>query len=362
MDSRIKVGIAGFGRSGYGIHARHLRTDPRFEIAAVADELEERRGDAVSEFGCRVYRSAGDMIAAGGFDLLVNATPSRLHAATSIAGLRAGFHVLGEKPSAATVDEFDAITDAAEKAGRMFLPFQNSRFYPYFRKICEVVSSGRLGKIICIRSNWSQYGRRWDWQTRQDQCAGNLFNTGPHPVDQAIVLFGDGMPQVFCRMASYHFDFGGDADNFCALTLYGEDAPTIEIQISSFQAYAQGDQYNIQGTLGGLAGGPSGLRWKYFDPARAPKHTLWRPWSDGRRYCSETLRWQEETWSFPDTGSNADGFAELCAAVYDNVYDVLVNGAPRIITLDQVRRQIYVMEEAHRQNPLPRIEIGQIPN
>ena len=159
-------------------------------------------------------------------------------------------------------------------------------------------------------------------------------------------------------MAAYHFDFGGDANNFCALTLYGDGAPTIEIQVSSFQAYPQGEQYNIQGTLGGLTGGPSGLRWKYFDPARAPKHTLWKPWSDRRQYCSETLNWQEETWSFPDPSSNANGFTDLSAGVYDNIYDILVNGAQRIITLDQVRRQIYVMEEAHRQNPLPRIELN----
>ena len=75
-------------------------------------------------------------------------------------------------------------------------------------------------------------------------------------------------------------------------------------------------------------------------------------------YCSETLNWQEETWSFPDPSSNANGFTDLSAGVYDNIYDILVNGAQRIITLNQVRRQIYVMEEAHRQNPLPRIELN----
>ena len=358
MNRKVKTAIAGFGRSGCDIHARYLKTDPRFEVVAVADELDERREDAVKAVGCKTFHNAKELIAAGGFELLVNATPSRFHVETSLAGLQAGFHVLSEKPSATTVAEFDAITAAAEKADKLFFPFQNSRFYPYFRKIREVIASGVLGRIICIRSNWSGYGRRWDWQTRQDQCAGNLFNTGPHPVDQAIVLFGDATPQVFCRMAAYHFDFGGDANNFCALTLYGDGAPTIEIQVSSFQAYPQGEQYNIQGTLGGLTGGPSGLRWKYFDPARAPKHTLWKPWSDRRQYCSETLNWQEETWSFPDPSSNANGFTDLSAGVYDNIYDILVNGAQRIITLDQVRRQIYVMEEAHRQNPLPRTELN----
>lgn len=161
-----------------------------------------------------------------------------------------------KRPSATTLAEFDRITAAAEEHGVLFFPFQNSRFYPYFRKIREVIASGVLGEIICIRSNWSGFARRWDWQTLQRECAGNLLNTGPHPVDQAVVLFGDAYPEVFCRMAAYHFDFGGDADNFCALTLYGKGRPTIEVQVSSFLAYPQGEQYNIRAPAAGFPAAP----------------------------------------------------------------------------------------------------------
>jgi hypothetical protein len=123
-------------------------------------------------------------------------------------------------------------------------------------------------------------------------------------------------------------------------------------QISSFQAYPQGEMYNIQAEYGGLTGGPKGLKWKYFDPAKAPKQEFWKPWSQDRRYCHEELDWIEEEWTFENNESNSNGFKGLSAAIYDNYYNVIVNGAPREITLDQVRRQVYVMEEAHRQNPL----------
>ena len=115
MNRKVKTAIAGFGRSGCDIHARYLKTDPRFEVVAVADELDDRREDAVKAFGCKTFHNAKELIAAGGFELLVNATPSRFHVETSLAGLQAGFHVLSEKPSATTVAEFDAITAAAEK-------------------------------------------------------------------------------------------------------------------------------------------------------------------------------------------------------------------------------------------------------
>lgn len=355
MSKIIRVGIAGFGRSGYGIHARCLKekTD-KFKIVAVADELEERRKDAVEEFGAEVYTNYQEMLDKADFDLFINATPSRFHVEASLAGLAKGHHLISEKPSATTVEDFDRIVAAAKAANVTFYPFQNSRFYPFFIKMQEIINSGVLGKIVYIRSNWSGFARRWDWQTLQKECAGNLLNTGPHPVDQAVVLFGDEYPNVFARFHAEHEDLPGDAENVAMVTLYGQDRPTIEVVINSLQAYPQGEMYNICGTRGGLTGGPSGLKWKYFLKEDAPKQELWQPWSKNRTYCSEQLPWHEETWTYTDNNSNATGFVYMVNSLYNNVYDVLVNGAEPVIKHDQVRRQVYVMEEAHKQNPLPR--------
>lgn len=354
MDKLIKVGIAGFGRSGYGIHANYLKHDQaRFKVVAVADADPERRADAVREFGAAVYGDYQEMLAQADFDLFVNATPSRFHVEASQAALTAGRHVLAEKPSAFTVADFNQLLKTARKARKVFYPFQNSRFYPFFIKMREVIASGVLGEIISIRTNWSGFSRRWDWQTLQREGAGNLWNTGPHPVDQAIVLFGEGKPKVFCRMHADHYPFEGDANNFCALTLYGAGHPTIEIVLSSFQAYPQGEMYNVSGTRGGLTGGPSGLKWKYYRPEEAPAHEFWRPWSDHRQYCTEPLPWHEESWAETSNDSNATGFVEIVATLYGDLYEVLVNGKKPEIKHEQVRRQIAVMVEAHRQNPLP---------
>ena len=353
---KIKVGIAGFGRSGCEIHGAFFKEDDRFKVVAVSDALADRRADAQRDFGCAVYGDYNELIAAGGFDLLVNATPSRFHVDCSIKGLEAGFHVLSEKPSAPTVADFDRIIATAKKSGKMFFPFQNSRFAPSFVKLCEVISSGVLGEIVCIRTNWSGFARRWDWQNFRYNLGGNLFNTGPHPLDQAIVLFGEKQPKVFCRMLSRH-PFGGDAENFCTMILYGE-GPVIELEISSFLAYPEGERYNVQGTRGGLTGGVSGLKWRWFDPETAPKHEMWRPWSDHRAYCSEKLEWHEASWSPDDDKSNDKEYKPskpgivLTRCVYSNLLDVLQGKAERIITLDQVRRQVAVLEEAHAQNEL----------
>ena len=87
MSDEIRVGLAGYGRSGRDIHADFLKNDSQFKIVAVADALPERRQQAAEEFGCQVYSDYREMLDAGGFDLFVNATPSRFHAEAVVAGL-----------------------------------------------------------------------------------------------------------------------------------------------------------------------------------------------------------------------------------------------------------------------------------
>lgn len=360
-DKIVRVGIAGQGRSGYKIHAECLinKTD-QFKIVAVADQLAERRRDAGNEFGALAFDDYQDLIRAGGFDLFINALPSPLHVKATVAALKAGYHVVCEKPLARNVAEFDRMVSAAKKEGKILAPFQNNRLQPFFYKILEVVNSGVLGEIIYIRSVWSHFTRRWDWQTLQKNMGGCLFNTGPHAVDQAIMLFPSNItPKVFCRMECRN-KLGGDADDFCALTIYGPGAPTIEINISQYLAYPQEDLYNISGTLGGLAGGETELRWKYYDPRKAKKQKFWTGWSVNRKYPHEELPWMEKSWKVKnELAQNAVGytlksFPSGTQCFYDNIHNVLHGKEELIITLPQVRRQIAIIEEAHCQNKLPR--------
>lgn len=353
---KLRVGIGGYGRSGCDIHARWLReAGGRYKIVAVSDELPERRAEAAGDFGCAVYRDYRKLIEETEMDLFVNALPSFLHSKGAIEALEAGHNVVCEKPAARTVKDFDKMVAAAQKAGRLFAPFQNSRFYPFFQKMREVIASGVFGEIMHIQTIWGGFGRRWDWQTRQDMGGGNLLNTGPHPVDHAVMLFGKEQPKVFCRMRSIQ-PFGGDAEDFCAVTLYGDNAPVIEILLSSYLAYPMGEMYNISGTYGGMAGGPAGLQWKYFDPKKAPKQKMWKGWSENRRYCGESLPWVEKSWKPRPT--KHDAFQLNSRAFYNNIYDVLVNGAELVVKPEQVRRQIAIIEECHRQNPLTKRRYG----
>ncbi|MBQ5771720.1 MAG: gfo/Idh/MocA family oxidoreductase, partial [Clostridia bacterium] len=129
--------------------------------------------------------------------------------------------------------------------------------------------------------------------------------------------------------------------------------PLVEVQVSSFQAYPQGEMYNIQAEFGGMTGGPNGLKWKYFDPKEAPEqHLIRTPLTDKNgnpAYCGEKLPWVEESWV---AGEGESAFVSAVHDFYTTVQEHLLLGKPLYIHAEEVRRQIAVIRKCHEQNPL----------
>src|SRR5579871_440775 len=316
----LRVAILGQGRSGRDIHGAYLSRDTeRFRIVAVVDPLSERRARAQAEYGCATYSDYTLLLERDDLDLIVNAAPSKFHVPITLHLLESGFNVLCEKPLASTAADVDRLIAASEQSGKTLAIFQQSRFAPYYRKIREVIASGVLGSIVQISIAFNGFSRRYDWQTLTSEMGGNLLNTGPHPLDQALQLFGgEEMPQVTCLMRnaiSY-----GNAEDHVLLILSGEGRPIISLEISSCCRYPT-FTYNVYGAQGGLKGDTRQMEWEYFDPAVAPKLQLIttplnRP--DGTpAYCSDTLTWNKETWN---EGQNQDLFASMAHAFYTMLY------------------------------------------
>ena len=350
---KIKLAILGQGRSGFSIHGRHLLTDTeRFKVVAVVDRLPERRRKAAELFGCSVF---DDPSALHGMDidLVVNALPSPFHYPVTIDMLKSGFNVLCEKPATRTVELLDEMVSAARENGKTLAFFQQSRFAPYFTKVKEVIASGKLGRIVQISIAFNGFARRWDWQCIQDNIAGSLYNTGPHPVDQALnLLDGEEIPQILCKMDSANCF--GDAEDYVKIIMTLPEKPLIDLEISSCDAYPWGT-YKLMGTRGSLVGNMQHLDWQWFTEQEAPQQKLiTTPLStdDGKpAYCSEKLLWHKDSW---DAKPDENAFVFAVNAYYTNLYEHLTQGKALEVTAAQVRRQIAVICECHRQNPMPR--------
>ena len=226
-------------------------------------------------------------------ELMVVATPSNLHAEQTIAALRAGQHVIVEKPMASDLAGADAMIAVAEETGRILTVHQNLRYAADFVKMREVIASGVLGRIIEIRIHNGGFDRRWDWQTLKRYGGGALNNSGPHFIDMGMLLIDDPEPTVFCHMEATPL-YAGDADSHVKVVLKPKRGPLVEINITAACAYPQ-PNFLVLGTQGSLVCDRGEAVWKYFDPAEAPALILDdAPIARDRTYNREQLPWKEE--------------------------------------------------------------------
>jgi predicted dehydrogenase len=165
----------------------------------------------------------------------------------------------------------------------------------------------------------------------------------PHPLDQAVVLFGEAEPEVFCiRDKTLTL---GDADDHLKLILSGKNSPIIEIEITSACPYGQ-DNWLVMGTQGGLSGTFNELRWKYFNPEELEDRKVIDGPAPERSYGSEVLPLKEFSWSINDDKSaKRTGF-------YLDLYEILCNGKEMTIKPEQVRRQMVILEKCREIAPV----------
>jgi scyllo-inositol 2-dehydrogenase (NADP+) len=346
--AKIRAGIIGQGKSGFDIHVYTMGLLPsKYKIVAVADPIPENLNRPRWALGCDCYPDYKDLLKRSDLDLVVNATPSLYHHPITIEALEAGHNVLCEKPMAQSVVEVDQMIAAAKKSGKLLAIFQQSRYAPYYQQVRKVIDSGVLGRIVAVKVKFSGFGRRWDWQTLHDMGGGSLLNTGPHPLDQALGLFGrDRMPSVFCLMDRV-LTFG-DAEDYVKLILHGKDRPVVEVEVVSCEAYPT-CTYHIQAERGGLTGSMTELDWRYYKPEELPERHLQPKPVAIPQYCSESLKWYSKKWKLPERQNEL--FDTMGKALYSNLHSALTKGTPLEVTPEQVRQQIAVIEECHRQNP-----------
>jgi len=338
MSREVKVGIVGLGRSGWGIHARVFKKYPEmYRVVGVFDPIEERRQEAVSQFGCKAHSDFESLIGDEEVELAVISTPSYLHAPQTIQALKAGKKVVCEKPMAASLAEADAMIQVAKDTRNLLTVFQNRRYAPDFLKVREVIQSGKLGRIVLIKMSWHSFARRWDWQTLRRFGGGELSNTAPHAIDQALQLFGEEEPEIFCDLQRTLTL--GDAEDHVKIILRAPGSPMMDIEITHACAYPQ-SLWLVMGTQGGLTGTSSSLKWKFFNPEDLPPRQVdTRPTPD-RSYNVEEIPWKEETWNL-----SGDYYQSGDLAFYDELYETLRHGAPLSITPESVRTVMWVIEK-----------------
>ena len=324
-----------------------MKMPDRFNITAVADPRAEKRKIAEGQLNCKSYADYTEILyrkeKVG--DLIINTLPSHLHCESSIKMMKAGFHVLCEKPAARTVDEIDRMIECSRATGKVLAIYQNLGYFPHVAKIKEIIDSGVLGRIAAVELKAGSFQRRYDWQSMLKYNGGNIYNKGAHLIDQAMQLFEfKRIPEVYGMMD--RVISLGDADDFTKIIIRDELLPVMDLEMSSCRVY---NDYiiNVQGSLGGLVcKDEHHIKWKYFRPEEAPELELTETPIDD--YCKDNLTWYENEWVCPDEIRDLFPYAHM--KLYYNIYDVLANNGKLNNTPEKARIQLSIIEKCREQN------------
>ena len=154
----INIGIIGCGKIAQKRHIPEYLENVDANLVGFYD-LNQARAKEISEtFGGTAFDSIEDLLADPSIDAVSVCTANHTHAAITIQALQAGKHVLCEKPMATTLEDCQAMVDAANKAGKVLVIGQNQRLTKTHKKARELIRNGEIGQIIGFRTTFGHGG------------------------------------------------------------------------------------------------------------------------------------------------------------------------------------------------------------
>lgn len=244
-----------------------LRDEPRSRLCAAITTRPERSRDICREYGVeRVCTSLEQVLEDPQVTAVYIATPVYLHCPQTIAALRAGKHVLCEKPTALNPDEAALMIAAAREAHRVLGVAFYRPFYPKIQRARELIAAGAIGKPTLVWvavHNWfdekTLQGREWFLDPHKSG-GGPLMDVGCHRIDVLNYLFG--RPRVLSAALSNQVHSYAVEDAATVILEY--PGPVKVILDCNWNSRVIRDEFRIIGTEGELdltpLNGPE-LRW-----------------------------------------------------------------------------------------------------
>lgn len=195
MSKNVRFGIIGCGMIAQ-FHAKSIAEIPGAELVAAFDAVPAGADRFAQAHGVKAYYDLDAMLASPDLDAVCICTPSGLHTAQAIAAMKAGKHVVCEKPMSLTLEEADALVAAEKETGMKVCIISQYRFAESTQEVKRAIDAGAFGKIThaslsmrYYRAN--SYYESGAWRgTRAMDGGGALMNQGIHGVDVFRYLLG----------------------------------------------------------------------------------------------------------------------------------------------------------------------------
>ena len=291
---RIRLGMVGGGEGAFigAVHRIASRIDDHYELVAGAlsstAEKSRRSGKALGLADDRIYDDFESMAAAeskrpDGIEAVAIVTPNHMHASPAYAFLKAGIHVICDKPLTTSLAEAKKMRAAVEKSGLVFALTHNYTGYPLVRQMREMVRTGELGEIRLVQveypQDWltepiektGQKQAEWRVDPKRSGAGGALGDIGTHAYNLADYVTGVELAELSADLTSFGAGRQLD-DNVQILLRYANGARGALWASQVAPGNENGLRIRVYGTKGGL-------HWVQAEP----NHMLWSPFGQSTR-------------------------------------------------------------------------------
>jgi predicted dehydrogenase len=240
----VKFAVLGLGMGA--IHCKDLVDAAGCELAAVCDASPARLESTAKEFGVRGYTDFAELLRDPDVDVVNICTPSGTHADLSVQALKAGKHVVCEKPPDVTVAAVDRMIEAQRESGKKLMVVFQSRFEPMYRAIKEAIDGGRLGPLVGAHGQvtWWRSPEYYDspgkWKgTWKLDGGGSLANQGVHVLDVLQWLAGP-VVEVYARYGVFAHDIESEDKTVAVLTFANGALGTMTTTTAAYPGLDRG--------------------------------------------------------------------------------------------------------------------------
>ena len=335
MSNKINVVVVGYGGMGR-YHANHIAEFEKFNLTGIYD-IKDEACQVARDKGVFVYDSLEDVLSDDNVELIVCATYNDCHKDIAVRAMRAGKAVISEKPVTLCSQDLEEMIAVSEETGMLFTVHQNRRWDNDYRMVKRVLETNELGNVFSIDSRvYGSRGIPGDWRREKQHGGGMLLDWGVHLLDQILMLNeGKRLLSVYATVTNVTND---EVDDGFRAILRFENGPEclVEVFTNNFieapRWYVCGENgtaiirdWNMNGEIVKIKD------WETMDAvpiqAGAGITKTMAPRTD------ETIK------KFPFEKIYVEW-----ADYYNNIYDVLRNGAEQLITHSQQRRLMLLME------------------
>ncbi|MBE5768302.1 MAG: Gfo/Idh/MocA family oxidoreductase [Clostridiales bacterium] len=277
--AKYRMALIGFGGMA-GWHTENVRQKIKDIEVVGAYDIRPEALETAKERGLKAYETLEELLSDETIDLVTVATPNNFHKELSIAALRAGKHVLCEKPVTMNAAELEEIMAVQKETGKIFTIHQNRRWDRDFLVAKLSKEQGLLGDVYMVESKVQ--GSRQSlhgWRGYAVNGGGMLYDWGVHLLDQALQMFGD--EKVVSVGAHLCKVFANEVDDNNKLFLRFEKGASYEIEITT-NCLINSPRWHIQGTGGTLEIN----EWSGNGTLRRLKENAEMTWSDDIVYTA----------------------------------------------------------------------------